>query len=968
MKIVNVHLGLLPIPPNGWGAIEKIIWEYHTNLIKLGHHSEIRYLNQIQKDEFDVVHVHAANLALELYNLGIPYYFSMHDHHAFYYGKDSFVFKQNLEAIEKSVKSFLPAKYLVDYFGSKKGMYFSHGVNTEFFTPIIDNTSTDSKEGEFKLLCVANNGYVSDNSEDRKGFIYAIEAAKLLDFPITIAGPKNNEKFFERYKPEYNKLTIKYDLTEEELLQTYKEHDIFLHPSELEAGHPNLTLLEAMACGLPVVSTFEANNSLEGMEVVTRNTTDLIKKIIKITLNYEKYQYKALQQAKKLNWYNRTERLVSIYQNSNSMKDILIDAYENTPIVVKEPKKVENNINIHFVQGPFVEITGIIHNEYNIKFIDKKTNIVQYETNITTNHWTKCDLKYFIDWEIHILNKTKNEKHVYNLDLKDRKVFITFESKAVGDTLAWLPYIEEFRLKHKCELICSTFHNDLFKDVYQEIKFVAPGHTEYDLMAMYSIGWFYDENNQVDKNRHPKEFKDQSLQKTATDILGLNFKEAIPKYKTSKWKEWHVIRDNFSQENIIPEIIDKVFLERDSKGFSIQKYKEGKYNSCHLVYNENFEHSGSLRGNIYERENCVIEENDIVVDLGANIGCFTNFALKAGAKKVFAYEPSVLAFKCLNNNAVSVRVCIYQKLVTNVDNSVKKLYIDKTSDVGNSTLKHDNSSEIYDEVPTITLETILKNIGSKIDFLKIDIEGSEKEIFDSTPDSCFKDITKIAIEYHNILGDDYRNTLINKLLSYGYNVWTEIGLDTCIIYCTKVGYVPKNILTLTEPKTQKAAIAIHGTAQAKYWNNPKGWQETVDYLNSKKYEVTLLSKEGRYFMGNIAPNNIKYLPEGSLMNLISELENSDLFIGIGSGLSWLSWMTGTPTILISGFSDSYTEPSINTYRITAPKDVCQGCFNTQRLDPGDWNWCPVNKNTPKQFECSKKISSKEVIKEINKII
>ena len=29
MKIIQVNLGLLPIPPNGWGAVEKIIWDYY---------------------------------------------------------------------------------------------------------------------------------------------------------------------------------------------------------------------------------------------------------------------------------------------------------------------------------------------------------------------------------------------------------------------------------------------------------------------------------------------------------------------------------------------------------------------------------------------------------------------------------------------------------------------------------------------------------------------------------------------------------------------------------------------------------------------------------------------------------------------------------------------------------------------------------------------------------------------------
>ena len=36
MKIINVTPGILPIPPNGWGAVEKIIWECHQNFIKKG--------------------------------------------------------------------------------------------------------------------------------------------------------------------------------------------------------------------------------------------------------------------------------------------------------------------------------------------------------------------------------------------------------------------------------------------------------------------------------------------------------------------------------------------------------------------------------------------------------------------------------------------------------------------------------------------------------------------------------------------------------------------------------------------------------------------------------------------------------------------------------------------------------------------------------------------------------------------
>ncbi len=103
MKVINVTPGLLAIPPNGWGAVEKIIWDYHLQLEKNGIKSEIKYLNDVNYDDSQVVHVHVANLANMCFERGIPYIFTIHDHHAFLYGKDSHCFKENLKAIENMV-------------------------------------------------------------------------------------------------------------------------------------------------------------------------------------------------------------------------------------------------------------------------------------------------------------------------------------------------------------------------------------------------------------------------------------------------------------------------------------------------------------------------------------------------------------------------------------------------------------------------------------------------------------------------------------------------------------------------------------------------------------------------------------------------------------------------------------------------------------------------------------------------
>jgi autotransporter strand-loop-strand O-heptosyltransferase len=696
MKIANVTPGLLPIPPNGWGAVEKIIWEIHNNLLELGHDSQIKYLDQIDGSE-DIVHIHVANLANMAYERGIPYYFTLHDHHAFLYGKDSDLYKENLKAIRNAKRAFVPAKYLVEYFDGIPE-YLSHGVNTDWFTP--------GEISEHRLLCVANNGFAFDQTEDRKGFGFAIEAAKRMGLPITIAGPSNNKNYFQKYPSDYDKLTILYDLSEEELRDLYKRHTIFLHPSVLEAGHPNLTLLEAMASGLPVIGTYEEDNSLEGMLYIERDEDTIIAAInyLMDNPNYLEKRFEAIEQSHKLSWKKLTQKLLTIYTKNESMQDILIKQYDLTYINPKPSLVEKPSFSIRFIEGAFFEIKGGPDKEYTVQFIDKKTGKIEHSDTIGRNCWIKANKSYFVDWKI---IATDGETHYkYDISLSEKRVYIALDSKSLGDTLAWFSYVEEFRKKHNCHVICSTFHNKFFEEDYPMIEFVNPGDVVHNLYAMYTIGWYYNSNDEIDWNKNPYDFKPQPLQKTASDILGLEYIEVKP-----------------------------------------------------------------------------------------------NIKLKTGVEK-------------------------------------------------------------------------------------------------------------------------------------------------------------ENIVS----------IAIHSTTQAKYWNNPNGWQEVVDYLKTKGYRVILVSKEGNGYMGNWHPTGIETLENGSLENVIETLQKSKLFIGISSGLSWLSWAVGTKTCIISGFSADYTETNFNTIHVNTPIGKCSNCFNTHKLDAGDWNWCPKHKGTERQFECSKSITGKNVVDSISKYI
>jgi glycosyltransferase involved in cell wall biosynthesis len=65
MKICLVGPGIMPIPPNGWGAVESIIWDCATELGELDYDgvilntpNEDDILSTIEEEKFDFIHIH----------------------------------------------------------------------------------------------------------------------------------------------------------------------------------------------------------------------------------------------------------------------------------------------------------------------------------------------------------------------------------------------------------------------------------------------------------------------------------------------------------------------------------------------------------------------------------------------------------------------------------------------------------------------------------------------------------------------------------------------------------------------------------------------------------------------------------------------------------------------------------------------------------------------------------------------
>jgi len=128
-----------------------------------------------------------------------------------------------------------------------------------------------------------------------------------------------------------------------------------------------------------------------------------------------------------------------------------------------------------------------------------------------------------------------------------------------------------------------------------------------------------------------------------------------------------------------------------------------------------------------------------------------------------------------------------------------------------------------------------------------------------------------------------------------------------------------------------------------------------------------LSREEDGYMGNKNPSGVIVHPPGDIEKVIKVIQESSFFIGLSSGLSWLSWACNIPTVLISGFTDDDLEPKDGIIRVIN-KSVCNGCWSRHDFDPGDWNWCPDHKGTSRQFECSREITPEMVIEKIKHII
>lgn len=154
----------------------------------------------------------------------------------------------------------------------------------------------------------------------------------------------------------------------------------------------------------------------------------------------------------------------------------------------------------------------------------------------------------------------------------------------------------------------------------------------------------------------------------------------------------------------------------------------------------------------------------IIIDAGANIGLFSRLMLKENSRsKIYAVEPEENNYQLLKANTKRYNTEILRGGIWSHDCKLNVIARD-TGDWGFIVKEVNDDSDSF-SINAVSIDSLIKKYNLKrIDLLKMDIEGSEYEIFKSNSLEWLDICSAIVIETHNhiIKGSD---AVVNKVLS-----------------------------------------------------------------------------------------------------------------------------------------------------------------------------------------------------------
>jgi len=224
------------------------------------------------------------------------------------------------------------------------------------------------------------------------------------------------------------------------------------------------------------------------------------------------------------------------------------------------------------------------------------------------------------------------------------------------------------------------------------------------------------------------------------------------------FRNWREVWDAYRSRSPLPPMIlrDGLTLHHDPADDPI------------LLFRELFVHRCYTRHWFYEPR-----KEDVVIDIGANIGFFAvSLQWMARGVRVHSFEPAADARarlqRNIDSNGLDAFVTIYPFAVTNAPGAV---HLNAAALTGHRSLfdRQSATGERGEAVPSITLAQAVEMAGvDRIDFLKIDVEGSEVEIVEGADADTWGRIQRVVVEYHDLFRPGCRERVTQSLSAQGF--------------------------------------------------------------------------------------------------------------------------------------------------------------------------------------------------------
>lgn len=238
----------------------------------------------------------------------------------------------------------------------------------------------------------------------------------------------------------------------------------------------------------------------------------------------------------------------------------------------------------------------------------------------------------------------------------------------------------------------------------------------------------------------------------------------------------------FIKKNLAPELIQYLNrklnrnVKRKQDGINLFEFPRYTKTTVKLLNKEiiipdavsfHFMHNEIFTEEIYKFE--TLNNEPYIIDAGANIGLATIYLkLLYPSSKIVAFEPDSNIFEMLKSNIESFNFGDVELVRKGLwDDNVNLPFISEGADAG--LIAYVDKTAVPSE--TIEVVSLKPYLERKVDFLKIDIEGSETVVLKDITDFLIN-IERIFIEYHSFVGQAQSlNEIINILTAANYRLY-----------------------------------------------------------------------------------------------------------------------------------------------------------------------------------------------------